>query len=73
MKETQLQMIRSKVLKDGYVTRNWCLERFVTRLGSRIYDLKEEGMEFEGKYVRTDYGQDYKYTLLNEPKQEALL
>ena len=72
-KLTQLKIIRDKILEDGYITRNWCLEKYITRLTSRIDDLKNEGMEFETNYIKTDNGQDYKYTLVTEPKQEVLL
>lgn len=46
---TQKQWVRSKLLKNGSVTRNQAIRNGITRLGARIYDLKNEGMAIEGK------------------------
>ena len=66
MHTTQLNLIKNQLLKNGSVSRNWCLQRFITRLGARIDDLKKEGMNINGKFVNTDYGKDYVYFLENQ-------
>ena len=66
MKKTQLQKIKDALLKDGYVSRNWCLQNFITRLGARINDLKKEGYQIEGRFIATAYGKDYRYFLKKE-------
>ena len=37
---TQLEQVRNKLKKDGFVTRDWCLNRRITRLGALIILLK---------------------------------
>ena len=61
MKETQLNWIRNQLKKSGYITRNQCLQKYVTRLGARIIDLKNEGFNFKAGY--TENG-DYKYIII---------
>ena len=63
MIKTQLQIIVDKLNQDGEVSRNWCLERYITRLGSRIYDLRKSGWMFD---VERRKG-DYIYVLLSKP------
>lgn len=63
-KRTQLELIRRKLVDDGFITRNECLKMYITRLGARINDLLREGWEIRGEYVKTPYGKDYKYTLI---------
>jgi len=45
------------------VSRNWCLRQFITRLGSRIYDLRKEGW----KLYAHNSGGDYIYQVLSKP------
>jgi hypothetical protein len=60
---------KDKVLKlmreQGFVTRNWALQNYISRLSAIMLDLKNEGVNFEAG----DYGTDYKYTLLDKPKE----
>ncbi len=62
---------KDKVLKlmreQGFVTRNWALQNYISRLSAIMLDLKNDGVNFEAK----DYGTDYKYTLLDKPKVEV--
>ena len=61
-KLTQLEIVRQRLLETGEVSRNWCLrEKFITRLGSRIYDLRKEGFEFEAKNRKVGNRNDYVY------------
>ena len=50
MQETQKEKVRQQLLTVGYVTRNWALSRFITRLGAIVYELKQEGLNIEGFY-----------------------
>lgn len=72
MKLTQLEIIRNKINADGFVTRNWCLQRYISRLGARICDLKAEGMKIEGKTLKTDYGNDYAYYKIKQGQSVLL-
>lgn len=59
---TQKQWVRGKLLKNGSVTRNQAIRNGITRLGARIYDLKNEGMTIEGKRLPLrDNGYDFIY------------
>lgn len=64
MKQTQTQIVREQLLKDGSVSRNWALSLRITRLAAIIQNLQEEGFLIEG---RKDGG-DWRYTLHDAPK-----
>ena len=73
---TQLETIKQQLHDHGEVSRNWALARYISRLGSRIMDLKQAGYKFEIERR----GGDYVYILKEkpfikktEPKQAALL
>ena len=70
MTQTQLQQIRSQLLRNGEVSRNWALRNYISRLASRINDLKNEGMEFEKPEKRNG---DYVYKLKINKGQGELL
>lgn len=59
---TQKQWVKGKLFSDGSVTRNQAIRNGITRLGARIYDLKNEGMTIEGKRLPLrDNGYDFIY------------
>lgn len=68
--KTQLERVKAKLERDGFVTRNECLSQFpaITRLGARIIDLKREGYEIEGEWR----GGDYVYKLVAKPQAATL-
>ena len=71
MYKTQIEKVRSKLLKDGEITRNWSIYKASnTRLGARICDLRRAGWNIEGGWVRDKRGIriDYKYTLAGKGK-----
>jgi hypothetical protein len=43
------------LLERGYITRNECLSRYISRLGARICDLETRGWTFKTERVRGDY------------------
>lgn len=61
--QTQLNFVKNELKTKGYITRNECLAKFISRLGALIGILKNNGWEFEAEYIKTPYGKDYKYTL----------
>lgn len=63
MKESQLERIKGKLKRDGFITRNECLKNYISRLGARINDLRNEGWNIKSERIKTPYGEDYKYTL----------
>ena len=65
--ETQIELIRNTLNDYGKISRNFCLQRFITRLGARIIDLKNEGMDITGKWeTYSDGKKDYVYYLKKE-------
>lgn len=68
MKKSQKERIISKLLKDGYITRNECLRNYISRLGAIICLLKSEGWDFDTK---SENG-DYKYTVTKCPIKKVV-
>lgn len=64
MKQSQEAWILSRLSKTGSISRNECLKMYISRLGAHIGNLKLKGYKFEGKYVKTKNGRNYKYTLI---------
>jgi len=62
---TQEQFVEDILLEDGEISRNYCLSRFITRLGAIIWKLKDRGYEITGQYVKTATGKDFIYKLIN--------
>jgi hypothetical protein len=61
--KTQKQRVETKLLRDGFITRNECLRVYISRLGAIICDLTKEGWEFETKFVDGDY----QYKMVKSP------
>ena len=64
--KSQVQWVREKLEKDGYVTRNEALRRYISRLGAIIHHLKQKGWRFKTEWIETrrpdgSVGKDYKY------------
>ena len=55
MKQTQRQRVISRLMDKGKITRNECLNNYITRLSAIILVLKQEGWEFETKEEKGDY------------------
>ena len=60
MKTTQLEWVKRKIDTRGYITRNECLNHFVSRLGAIICRLKKQGYRFTAYYNKK---RDYIYEL----------
>lgn len=71
MKKSQQQIVLERIEKTGKVSRNWCLQRNITRLSAIIQDLEEAGYNFETGYgkklgmAKKDW-KDYFYYFLNK-------
>lgn len=61
--ETQMEWTKYMLETYGKVSRNDALNKYFTRLGARIDDLKKEGYDITGKWVKYDKGKDYVYYL----------
>jgi len=63
MKETQQSRVAGRLREVGYISRNQCLQNYISRLSSIILSLKDKGWEFTTK----EENGDYIYTLVSEP------
>lgn len=59
-----MDWVKTQLVKNGSITRNQALRRYISRLGARINDLRNAGWNIEGKWIKTKYGRDYEYTLV---------
>jgi len=55
MKKTQIKIVDNQLNKYGYISRNWCLNKRISRLSAIIYDLKKKGYQFEIERKYNDY------------------
>lgn len=70
MKKSQLDIVRKQLLETGQVSRNWCLQNYISRLSAIILDLKAEGFDFDTGFVKNNNGKDYVYKLKASPYQK---
>lgn len=65
---TQLEWVEAELKTNGYITRNFALRNYVSRLGALIKQLEYKGLKFEKKYfdTPTQWGKskDYVYKLV---------
>lgn len=71
MKKTQEDFVVDYLLKNRQISRNFCLQNYITRLGARISDLNKDGWEIEGKFVKTEHGKDYIYSVIRAPYEQV--
>ena len=66
MKKSQKQIVWEQMSKKGYVSRNWCLSRYISRLSAIMNQLKFEGIIADGHWGRkitNKQDNDYYYVL----------
>lgn len=59
--KTQMQWIKEQLEINGHITRNQCLQIYISRLAACIADLREAGWDIQG--TRMSNG-NFKYTLV---------
>ncbi len=69
MKESQLALVADELLVEGFISRNFCLKRFISRLGAYICELKKYGIDIDGRYE----GNDYVYYFTGPREQRKIL
>lgn len=68
-KQSQREIVLNQLRTTGFITRNWCLQRYISRLSALILLLKNEGMNIEGTDL--DNG-DFIYRLKDKPKSTTI-
>jgi len=52
---SQMKMVVNELTTKGYVSRNWALQNFISRLSAIIYNLRYDyGWDFRGERVYYD-------------------
>ena len=75
MKQTQREFVIAELESVGEISRNYCLQRYITRLGAIICNLKKEGYDFitfTRENIKPDgsKGKDYVYQVIKKPFSE---
>ena len=68
--KSQEQYVVNELLKNGKISRNQCLQKYITRLGALIYIIKNKNPQWEisAKFEKINGGKDYVYYLDNRDK-----
>ena len=74
-KQSQKTFVKQELAKHGFITRNKCLRNYISRLSAIIFDLKDEGFEFETKFVEntTAYGTERDFIYLWKNRKDGKL
>ena len=66
--KSQENFVVNELLKNGKISRNQCLQRYITRLGALIYIIKNKNPDWEisAKFVKINGAKDYVYSLDNK-------
>lgn len=63
---TQQSFVIEQLIVNGFITRNFCLRNYISRLGAIICDLRKKGFRFNPEYIDSYNGKDYIYRLENK-------
>ena len=55
--------VKENLESRGFITRNECLQRYISRLADIIYQLKHDGMNIDAEILPTQFGEDFIYRL----------
>lgn len=68
--KSQENFVVNELLKHGKISRNQCLQKYITRLGALIYIIKNKNPDWEisAKFEKINGGKDYVYYLDNRDK-----
>lgn len=53
--KSQKQFVIDKLKTDGFISRNFCLKNYISRLSAIILTLRKEGWELQGEWENGDY------------------
>ena len=75
-KQSQKDFVKNELKLHGFITRNKCLRNYISRLSAIIFVLRDEGFEFETKFVenQTAYGStenDFVYSWSNRQEGDV--
>jgi len=65
---TQEKFVIKQLMETGRISRNLCLQNFITRLASIVSNLNHnEKWQIVGEYEKTLHGRDFIYKLISSP------
>lgn len=67
MKKSQKQFVIDRLLNDRCISRNACIQNYITRLSAIIQKLEQDGWIFDGQYEHEECGKDFVYYLRYTP------
>lgn len=70
--KSQKNLIIEHIIKYGYVSRNYALRNYISRLSAIIYDLEHEGWEFETENKEENGGKNFYYHAVKCPPSFVL-
>lgn len=75
--KTQKDLIESLLLKNGIISRNYCLRNYISRLSAHILQLEKEGYKFERFYgkqkgFKKENHKNYYYQVISKPEKKLL-
>jgi hypothetical protein len=65
--KTQRDKVVDQLRAFKKVSRNWCLQHYISRLGAIIEELNRHGWKIEGKYEKSHIGSDFVYRVIERP------
>lgn len=69
---TQKTWVEKILNQHGEISRNFCLQNYVTRLGAIIHELNREGWEITGRYRKNGTGKDFVYFSDKSPYKKVV-
>jgi len=70
---SQTEKVIEQLKENGFVSRNWALQNYISRLGAIICNLKKEGWKFRADYYKTQWGKDFRYYVEAMPDNIPIL
>ena len=67
----QEEFVKKQLLLNGFISRNFCLENYVSRLSAIIQNLEADGWCFDPKYVKGKKGRNFVYYLVSCPMKKV--
>jgi hypothetical protein len=58
---TQKEFVRLHLLNRGYITRNYCLQNYISRLSDIVFKLRKTGMEIDSERMYQANGKAYDF------------
>ena len=48
--KTQIDFVKEKLNKDGFISNLYGINHYILRMGARIWQLRQQGMNIKGGY-----------------------